>query len=504
MTGLGAKIEDNLPTTQPPWYGKSALCVLLGLTILRLWIPPLSSSLWVDETGTFWMASGSLAQTISKCLHWPGQSPLYGALVWAAMKLGGQSEVVMRLPSVAAMALTAFLLYRLGVRILDRQAALLATLVFVALHDVAFAAADARPYACALLATVASTLLLVRWLESRRFADWFRYVLLAALVVHLHYFFSLIFAVHLIYAIAWHRTRRPVNWLWLLAAAVVVGLLILPLAGHLRLLGASRSSMSYRDTPDPLKLFQALTPSAVAFGLAAGLLLSYLFSQGFALRPLEANPSSVALIVSWLAVAPVLLFVVSFLTPTKIFVPRYYLSASPGLALLTGWAIRAFFPGRAQLIAALAVTLALIAAFGQLRHLRFPHSHDDWRAAMQIVRSVARDSEMPVLVRSTLLESTFMDWQANPTVGNYLYAPLYRYRPAGRVLPLPFDFDEKARRYLEEISSSLLERTNQFLFVSYEGDLKYRGWLEGRLGGAGFRQQPIEGAGAISVILFKR
>jgi mannosyltransferase len=324
VTGLGAKIEGNLPATQPAWYEKGALFALLAMTILRLWIPPLSSSLWVDETGTFWMASGSLAQTISRCLHWPGQSPLYGAIVWAAMKIGGQSEVAMRLPSVAAMALTAFLLYRLGVRILDRQAALLATLVFVALHDVAFAAADARPYSCALLAAVASTLLLVRWLEGRRFADWFGYVLLSALVVHLHYFFSLIFAVHAIYAIAWHRTRGPVNWLWLVAAAAVIGVLVLPLAGHLRLLGASRSSISYRDTPDPLKLFQAITPPAVACGLAAGLLLAYLFSEGFALRSLETNPSSLALIVSWLAVAPVLLFAVSFLTPTKIFVPRYY------------------------------------------------------------------------------------------------------------------------------------------------------------------------------------
>jgi len=51
-------------------------------------------------------------------------------MLWLVVGLGGAREIVLRLPSVIAAAGAALLLYRLGTRLVDREAGLLAATAF--------------------------------------------------------------------------------------------------------------------------------------------------------------------------------------------------------------------------------------------------------------------------------------------------------------------------------------------------------------------------------------
>lgn len=116
---------------------QSYLCFLLGVGVFRLWILPLRSSLWLDETMTYWVIKDGLAHTFSRALL-VMDSPLYFPAVWVATAIGCPREFVMRLPSTIAMGFATFLLYRLGVLLFDRLTGLLTALVFACLPGIAF------------------------------------------------------------------------------------------------------------------------------------------------------------------------------------------------------------------------------------------------------------------------------------------------------------------------------------------------------------------------------
>src|SRR6266446_2076140 len=91
----------------------SILIVFQIVWIARLWIVPINSSLWLDETGTVWVISGGFSEIIHRATVFP-QSILYCLILWVATSLGGLNEVTLRIPSLIAMSAATTLLYRLG------------------------------------------------------------------------------------------------------------------------------------------------------------------------------------------------------------------------------------------------------------------------------------------------------------------------------------------------------------------------------------------------------
>jgi prepilin signal peptidase PulO-like enzyme (type II secretory pathway) len=160
--------------------------LLTAFAVLRLWVLPIRSSFWLDETGTYWVIKDGLGSLFARAMHWSGQSPLYYLVAWLAHFVPGRMEVALRLPSLIAMIAAAWLLYKLAARLFDAETAPFALLIFVCSEHVAFAAADARPYALALFLLIASTWMLVRWLDSGRLLDAAVYVLLTALTIYAH------------------------------------------------------------------------------------------------------------------------------------------------------------------------------------------------------------------------------------------------------------------------------------------------------------------------------
>ena len=222
------------------------LLVVTAVVIGSLWLVPLFSSLWLDELGTWWVVKDGLGDAVHRALTFHGQSPLYYSIVWVARTVGGNSEVVLRLPSLIATAVSVVLLYRLARNLIGREAAWFSVLVFAATQSVAFEASEARPYALATLAVIASTYALVRWLDDgRRWSLALVYALLAVTVVWMHYLYALVLVPQALYAII--RRRRgetEVSVRRLVAVAVIVTAGIVPLAIQLASLWDRRSSLS--------------------------------------------------------------------------------------------------------------------------------------------------------------------------------------------------------------------------------------------------------------------
>src|SRR5262249_12543262 len=120
----------------PHSYHK-VLLVILFLTVLRLWILPLRSSLWLDETVTYWAACKGIATAVARSHFLPGQQFVHVMLTAFVVRIGGSSEIVLRLPSVIATGFTAWLVFRLGKALFDSEAGILAAIVFTSLHIIA-------------------------------------------------------------------------------------------------------------------------------------------------------------------------------------------------------------------------------------------------------------------------------------------------------------------------------------------------------------------------------
>lgn len=483
--------------------GTTWLIALIMLSVVWLWIAPLGASLWLDETGTYWVIEEGLSRISSRAAATPHPS-LYYFIAGLAVALGGASEALLRLPSVIAMALAAFLLYRLGKRLLDQEAALLATLVFVGWKEVAFAAADARPYAVGLLVVIAAMLLLIRWLETGRRADGLGYTLLASLTVYIHYLFAAMFLVHTIYAIHRLRARPPVRLMAVCGAGILSAALVLPLLPHVLFLARNGARYSFVGKPWLPQLLEFFSPPILVSSILIGLLLACFVRPAYHFSKPLANPAPLLLLVSWAAAPPLLLWAVSILTPARVFVGRYALCAVPGLALLAGWALRAIAPAHKRLLVASSLTLGSLICFAPFRGGSFVHGNEDWRQAMQTVRSITGTTRTPVLLRTGLVEAPLPDSPSQPLrLDYYCSAPLSMYPAGGRVISLPYWFDPKAQEYLERLASEILQPADRFLFVSRTETGAFPAWLEGRFAGR-FTSKPLGNFGLISVILFER
>jgi hypothetical protein len=478
---------------------RSCLYLLLAVAVFRLWISPLRSSLWLDETVTYWAIKEGLAHIFSRALL-VMTSPLYCAAAWVATAIGGPREFVMRLPSTIAMGSATFLLYRVGALLFDRATGLLAALVFVCLPDIAFAAADARPYAFAMLAFIAATLMLVRWLDTGHVRDAIGYILLATLTVYLHYLFATTLAIHAVYAGQHLRASGRVRLGNMIVAALLIGFMLLPLVPYLSSLYQDRGVHSFAPKPRLPDLLQTFAPALTISATLLGVLIAGLAIPELKLCPPAMSPSTLVLLASWITLPPVLLFAASRLTTSGLFVPRYFISMMAGIALLAGWGIRAIEPDKTRLLVATLLVFACLFSQGR------SHSDEDWRAAMEAANSISGRSEMPVLFQSGLVEADSSLWIADPTHRDELLAPLsiYPATATGKIIPLPFSFRE-ARNYSEGIASTILERGDPFLFVGRVPEsLFVEAWLEGRLGRDGFSSRSLGSFGRVRVFYFER
>ncbi|HLG98209.1 MAG TPA: glycosyltransferase family 39 protein [Bryobacteraceae bacterium] len=476
---------------------------LLAAVILRLWILPLRNGFWLDETGTFWAAQGTLREVLSHSLLWPSQFPAYSVLMWTMLHVPGPPEILMRLPSIAAMAIGVCFVFRIGVRLASRRAAWIAAVVFTSLEPVAFAAADARPYALGLMAVCGAMLMLLRWLERGSLRDGLIYAVLVALTWHMHYTFATTFIAQAAYVtFVAYRRRVRLNFLqlpWIVLTALLLGSLS---ETHLAAMLHTATSHGFAGSPNLAELFTVLAPPALTCTVVLGLAIACVFTRAVQVEFFFSRPEHLVFLLSWLLLPAVIPFAVSVVSNAKIFLPRYILPYTPALALLLGLLIASIRPAAVRIFVLLAAISASIVSAHGLADV----SHGgDWRMAMRALPSISDGS--PILFRSGFPESNPFNWQTDFPRTAYLLAPLAAYPVAGDIIALPFRFDTAAHRELEQITASRLESRDRFVLLEM-GDTSYDFWLTGRLSAAGFHSRTVAGFGgphdSLRILIFSK
>lgn len=488
-----------------PRYQIELLLVLGVLESVRLWLLPMGSSFWLDELITFWSAYKGVVPAIARSQFWPGQAMPYTLLSALVIRLGGTSEIALRLPSLLATVLTAWLLFRLGEHFFDRETGVLVVVVFASFHEIAKQAAmNARPYGIALLLVVASVLQLVRWLDQRRLRNMVGFVLTAAAIPYFQFLFATIYLVFLAYAVYIWRSDRRLRLKELIAPAALIAILLSPLVWNSIYVHRTSSESSWASSPDALELVSSFMPQVLAASILLGVLAGCFARGRMATIAAKMPRSAIFLFVSWFTIPIVTLFIVARISPFKVFVSRYYLPSFAALALIVGSGIRTFAVPRMRLIIATSIALVSITSYSGYHLFVSPH-REDWRAAAKSVRAADLSSTTPVLIRVGIVESAKARWDLNNiNTDSPLLCPLSKYPMPGRIVPLPYSFNSQSSRYLEEISSQILKPADRFVMVSRNDDENFDAWMRGWFASEGFESTQLETSKGVSVFLFLR
>jgi mannosyltransferase len=320
--------------------------------LVRLSVP----GLWADELATWGIVKLSWSDFRSLLLHTDAALAPYYLLMRGWTALVGDSDTLLRLPAVLAMAGTAGIVGRLGARVATPRVGLLAGLAFVAVPMTSRYAQEARPYAVAMLgaatATLALTYLVERWTVARALG----YAASVALLGLAHPLALALLLGHA-FVVAALAPRLLPRWF----GAAFAG--CCPVAPLLWMGYRQRVKIGWiasSDNRQPLVFLENFfgTPAVAAIVVVLGLLAVSARRPSLVPSAWALLPAAALLAVSQVAVS--------------VWLPRYLLFVLPAWALLAGLTL-----ARAPLPAATA-TLVLLAALGLPRQLvvRTSAGHD--------------------------------------------------------------------------------------------------------------------------------
>ncbi|MEU9440635.1 glycosyltransferase family 39 protein [Streptomyces sp. NPDC048304] len=285
------------------------------------------NGMWRDEAVSFQVGRRTVPQ-IWRLLHdVDAVHGLYYLLVHVVLTVH-PGEVVLRLPSVCAAAVTAALVAALGTRLLRPRAGLWAGLLYAVTPMAGHYAQEGRSYALVAAGATGATLLFVRAVEGGRGARaWAAYGAVLALTCWLHEFAVLLLCAHAA-SLALARVGATVWRGWGCAAGGVVVSLV-PMVLLSRGQAAQVAWLRRPTAVSAEELARAFFgPSGVVCAVCLGLVVAGL--AGLVGRRGEVTLVGVALPLT--VVPPVALMLASQVSP--LFVDRYVLYALSGAPLL--------------------------------------------------------------------------------------------------------------------------------------------------------------------------
>jgi mannosyltransferase len=383
----------------------TAVVVAIGIT---------GPSYWRDEAATVAAVHRPLGALVQMLGNVDAVHGAYYLLIWPVAQLFGTGELVLRLPSLVAMAVTAGFITAIGRRLASAAVGVTAGLIFAVAPTVTEYGQMARSYALVtMMAAIASYALVRALVDDASRGRWIWYAVSLAVLGALNVFALLLVPAHGITLDLRYRGQVPAGRRsaafrrWLLAAGTGLVLnvpLIITASGQ-------RTQIGWLPAPgvsDVGNVLDQLGPpwltAAVGAVLLAGAAVALTRRRRMPVRPglgpVEPASSRCTvpiLCLPWLAVPPVLLLLASFVSP--VYTQRYIIFCLPAAALLVAVAIGqlARMPGSRLLrMAVPVVAIAAIAAIGisaQIQYRR-PWGHvDDIRAADRIISATARPGD---------------------------------------------------------------------------------------------------------------
>lgn len=342
-------------------------------------------SLWEDEAYTVAMARLPWPELVEVLSRRELNGGLHTVLV-KGLGLGTAGELALRAPSLLAVGLSAWVLYRMLLRY-GAGRALVGTVVYLSLWPVAEAASMARAYGLLLLCVVTMQALVQRRALHRR-GGALTYAVVAGAALYLHVFAALVVLAHAVAELLAGRDRdrdRPGPcWWW---AGLPFAVLATPLAAFL-LLAPTGVQTSWVPSLTPVNALYAGLDTVATGGpyllrgvRAVLLLAALLMAAGLLLRHrrLRADGLRAGAV---LVVLPLLVVAVSVVKP--LLVGRYLWIVLPALVTVLVLGLSAA-RGRTQ-TAAVAVPLGLAVLLGLPSR---PVPDSDYRGSVEAIEQTA-------------------------------------------------------------------------------------------------------------------
>ncbi|SDK69701.1 glycosyltransferase family 39 protein [Streptomyces indicus] len=187
-------------------------------------------SMWRDESAAFAIARRPLPEIWRLTGSADAVDGVYYTLLHFVLRLH-PGEVVLRLPSLLAVVLTAALVAVIGTRLARARVGLWAGLLYAVTPATGYYATDGSPYALVCAGAATATLLFLRAAELGRARDWCRYGAVLGCTAYVHPSAALLLGAHAVtLLVSWRRIPGEVWRGWAVAAAAALTAL-LPLLG---------------------------------------------------------------------------------------------------------------------------------------------------------------------------------------------------------------------------------------------------------------------------------
>jgi hypothetical protein len=477
-------------------HGRGYYLGLVAAIVAVAWIPRLFWGFWLDETGTYWQAHLGWTAVVHSLGYSPGQSVLYGALTSLICFPGRYCEIWLRLPSVAAMLVAGYLVFRLASEWFGTRPACLALVVFLSERDIVRHAVEARPYALALAACLGLMYGLHHFVTYKKIGAWVLFTASAILIPHLHILFCLFFITPAVFILLRLWNRESIPWAGIALTCVLVAASAIPLRAELSQLVAQSHHLGYLGPPSPLEFLTGVLPPQVvftAFLACIGILLSTRSSFG----PPVVDPSRLVVTTVWLLSSPLLLALISYWRHGGIFIERYMLYWVVALCLLVG-----YFFGSLESPLARALVMVLFAGVGLASTEPASIGPHEWRAPLQKVRAIDPAGTAPVLIQSGFVESNFVNGEHSLNLQSYLYSALLLYPIPNRTIRLPLSLTPSVRSYCRRSIEGPLRNAPRIILMS-NGTTNLTVWLTYQLEDDGYRVHSESPNGIVLLVFDK-
>jgi uncharacterized membrane protein len=388
---------------EPDTSRKTARLVLVGLILgglaLRLAVP---RGIWLDEAITIHQARLSLHDLFRNLYYGDRQPPLYHLTLWLTIRVFGDGEFAVRLPSLVAGTLLIPVLYELGRELYDRRTGLIAAAFASVSPLLIWYSQEVRMYELASLFGLLALLTQLRVIRKPTMLNWAAYIFATAGLLWSHYFGLLLIGVQQVVfvAVIVHRKRRaePVRPLALgvaySAAVLVMQLVPLLVFAHHQYQVTSAVAGSPSGTYEYLSFYSVLAnlawavwgyqPDATTVLLAATWPLFLLGS----LVLLGRGGSRQTMGLAAAAIALVVLLIVVSVFDRSYFEVRNFLILVPLVMLLiarliTGWINQP----RARLLVAGGIALTMVIGLADQQLNKANPRLFDFRGAIQHIEA---------------------------------------------------------------------------------------------------------------------
>lgn len=426
-------------TLSIPENGWLVLIILLA-AVVRLYRLG-CQSLWYDEAFSWAVAGAPLGTALAAILTDGGNPPLYQYFVLHPLLYLGQSEEIIRLPSVVFGILSVPLIYKIGRLCFGHKVGLVSALWLSLSPLHVWYSQEARMYAMVVLLSLGSVYFFLRILKENDWKLWPGFVVCTALAYPTNYSAFLVSLVQLAFVVCTFRTHYRVLRCWTISQALAF-LPTVPWVVALLSREVKSFGFGWIPRPGPLDPLRTLWNFSLGYtGTLTPLVSLSLFLFAFAflysLWPQRSRaegdapkvptfPYTQLFLALWLVLPIAFVYLVSqFLVP--IYIDRFLLVALPPYLILVAYGLLRIenTPARRGLI--LALTLAVSLSLSRIYSDPI-YAKEDWRGLAGYIQQKSQSNDVIFLetLEGTLPFNYYYGGQLErvPMLANRTIAPL--------------------------------------------------------------------------------